>query len=290
MRRNRTSKSSGLKPKELELLTATWRKYTALPYIELTPMRETSSVWDSKLGGRPYLPPGFIYPHNNDPESDGRPLKMLAQLNFAQIPRLEGFPAAGILQFYIANEACDDLFGLNLENQTDQTGWRMVYHKDIVTDASKLQLPPELESGDDVRPFPFSGEYRLAMQLEEWVVTPMDYRWEAFMDNLVRPLPFYQSRKKKSQEQGLENLMREVSGEYAYGFKIGGYPAFTQEDPRCLDRYKDYSVLLLQLDSWWDEKDPGIMFGDGGVANWFIKPEALARADFSDVLYNWDCF
>jgi len=68
------------------------------------------------------------------------------------------------------------------------------------------------------------------------------------------------------------------------GDRIGGYPYFTQYDPRYED-YRRHTALLLQIDS-----DEDIMWGDAGVANFFITPEALERCDFSKVLYNWDCF
>jgi uncharacterized protein YwqG len=31
------------------------------------------------------------------------------------------------------------------------------------------------------------------------------------------------------------------------------------------------------------------MFGDVGVANFFITEEDLKKKDFSKVIYNWDC-
>lgn len=62
-----------------------------------------------------------------------------------------------------------------------------------------------------------------------------------------------------------------------------GYPYFTQWDPR--DEEDGRRILLLQLDSC----DRCVEWGDAGVANFFISPEALERRDFSDVLYNWDC-
>ena len=68
------------------------------------------------------------------------------------------------------------------------------------------------------------------------------------------------------------------------GHKIGGYAYFTQQDPRIgNDKFKDY-ILLLQIDT-----DDQIMWGDSGVANFFIHPADLARKDFSKVMYNWDC-
>jgi uncharacterized protein YwqG len=66
------------------------------------------------------------------------------------------------------------------------------------------------------------------------------------------------------------------------GHKIGGYAFFTQTDPRH-DEKEDY-ILLLQIDS-----DKEIIWGDIGVANFFIRPADLAKKDFTQVLYNWDC-
>ena len=73
---------------------------------------------------------------------------------------------------------------------------------------------------------------------------------------------------------------------FSTGHKIGGYPYFTQDDPR-----KDndpYTLLLLQIDSD-DIEDVEIIWGDCGVANFFINPEDLAKCQFDDVMYNWDC-
>ncbi|MBQ9182646.1 MAG: DUF1963 domain-containing protein, partial [Neisseriaceae bacterium] len=42
-----------------------------------------------------------------------------------------------------------------------------------------------------------------------------------------------------------------------------------------------HSVLLLQIES-----DEGIMWGDCGVGNFFIRPDDLRKRDFSKVLFN----
>ena len=69
--------------------------------------------------------------------------------------------------------------------------------------------------------------------------------------------------------------------------QIGGYPYFTQDDPR--EENSPYDFLLFQLDSdYADEKDI-VMWGDAGTGNFFISSEKLKNLDFSDVLYNWDC-
>ena len=67
------------------------------------------------------------------------------------------------------------------------------------------------------------------------------------------------------------------------GHKLGGYPSFTQEDPRAERRYKKYDTLLLQLDS-----DDAVQWGDAGIASVFVAADALAAGDFGDVLFTSD--
>lgn len=64
--------------------------------------------------------------------------------------------------------------------------------------------------------------------------------------------------------------------------QIGGYPFFTQYDPRQEDSNE---VLLFQLDS-----QDHILWGDSGVGNFFISRDDLKNKDFSHVRYNWDCY
>jgi len=66
-----------------------------------------------------------------------------------------------------------------------------------------------------------------------------------------------------------------------------GSPYFTQYDPRSYkENLEKYNICLFQMDT---DDDAEIMWGDSGVANFFIQEKDLAAEDFSDVLYNWDC-
>lgn len=72
------------------------------------------------------------------------------------------------------------------------------------------------------------------------------------------------------------------------GHKIGGYhDSFQSHDPRPKCESDPYT-LLFQMDS--DGNDAiDIMWGDGGVGNFFIQESALKKLDFSNVIYEWDC-
>ena len=71
--------------------------------------------------------------------------------------------------------------------------------------------------------------------------------------------------------------------------QMGGYPYFTQNDPREGGRYPELDVLLFQIDSDGQDGHDLIVWGDCGVANFFISREDLKKRDFSKAGYNWDC-
>ena len=91
------------------------------------------SLWQSKVGGQPYLPLDMAYPI----DSNGNPLVLLAQFNFTEIPNLPDFPSQGILQFYIAT---DDLYGMNFDDQQQQSGFSVFYIIDVFKKGSVKDL------------------------------------------------------------------------------------------------------------------------------------------------------
>lgn len=72
--------------------------------------------------------------------------------------------------------------------------------------------------------------------------------------------------------------------------QLGGYPYFTQSDPRMdFIQEKEALQLLLQIDSEYFDQNQEICWGDVGICNFFIQPSMMKKLDFSKVLYNWDC-
>ncbi|KAM3090217.1 DUF1963 domain-containing protein [Phormidesmis sp. 146-35] len=129
---------------------------------------------------------------------------------------------------------------------------------------------------------PLSGSAALKFEKKFAPISACDYRFNESLGDL------------------LSQVFSELVDEYAEkvyegtGHRIGGYPGFTQTDLRDWNEsYRNYDCLLFQLDSDRVTKDSNcsidLMWGDNGIANFFITSEALKRLDFSDVLYNWDC-
>lgn len=184
-------------------------------------------------------------------DSHGWQHRLLAQINCSDI-KLEGFPEKGLLQFWILN---DDGFGLR-NDQTDQDTFRIVYYKDIDTSVTEEEIKAKEKLFDDQYDyFPVEGEFGM--------------RFIADTDILSDP--------------------DDEDYEGNFGHKVGGFPDFTQCDPREGMEEGSYDFLLFQLDSDYDDVER-VMWGDGGICNFFISTEKLKNFDFTDVLYNWDCY
>jgi uncharacterized protein YwqG len=102
------------------------------PFIRVTGKKGTTLLWESKFCGNPYVPIGYEYPK----DKDGTPMKLLAQINFEEVPIISPFPNKGILQFYISPE--DEVYGMNFNHPTLQENFKVIYLSDIIKDDSKL--------------------------------------------------------------------------------------------------------------------------------------------------------
>ncbi|PKN90934.1 MAG: DUF1963 domain-containing protein [Chloroflexi bacterium HGW-Chloroflexi-6] len=240
------------------------------PFIEIKASQEENLLlWQSKFGGLPYFPKDLEYPK----DAKGQPMFLLAQINFAESPKLEKFPKAGILQFYISGG--DDLYGAILEDLGKQDGFRVLYFPEVFEDESKLITDFGFLPEPDM--LPFGKSCSLKFSLKHAPVTANDYQFESLVIG-------------QGADSGPD--IDKVYSEYettfpAYGHRIGGYPYFTQSDPRNDEKYKNQQyVLLFQMDS---DEEAGILWGDVGVGNFFITEQDLQKKDFSRVLYSWDC-
>lgn len=241
-----------------------------LPIVKITPLaRNVVDIRNSKFGGKPYWPKNKEYPTSHH----GQPLYLLAQINFSETPQLANFPTKGIIQFYIQD---DDLYGMDFDKSIEEiiaapSGYRVIYHEDVTDDLSALE--DNLPEVNEECCLPLTREYAITFKLDEEMPSPTDCRFDSIAGDIY-----------DFDDQTSDYIYDNFSAE---GCKLGGYANFTQDDPRR-DIEGDTWLLLFQLDSVWEE-DIEIMWGDLGVANFFIREQDLARRDFSKVWYNWDC-
>lgn len=241
---------------------------TVRPIISVDVVNGPSlSATGSQLGGRPWWPRGRPYPK----DKDGQPLFLLIQLNFADMPALEPFPRTGLLQLFISQA---ELYGANLDDLQHPDGFACVYHDDLAQPVDTTSAPHELAANGYLpleEPLAARG---LTFFADQMVVDPTDYRFETLLPNIV------------ADDDLVEAYAEWTSGAAAVSaIRLGGYPTFTQQDPRAFEGGGDLGdMTLLTIDSTM-----GIMWGDSGVAQFFMHERDLKRLDFSRVAYNWDC-
>jgi len=295
---------------------------TKQPAIRLTTQRSDHiAATSSKFGGLPYLPKNFAYPTC----ALGNRLKLLAQLNFAELPPLADFPTSGILQFFVLH---DENIGREWGNPINDGKYKVIYHKEIhendrMTDFPEIKfVPPKFVDKSwlpkiSAESFPFEGEFLVTGELVE--VPPISYTWDfnvkfkAFCEKygifsefepyflitenfgdwlkMTETMPQEEQLATKQKSDKIEDLLIAFFG-YCEWHLIGSYPFFTQEDPRFyVKNSKKYDTLLFQMASEYEQGKPKdcIMWGDMGVANFFINRQNLQNLKFDDVLYNWDC-
>lgn len=246
---------------DLARLMQKWKQKTAKPsntvYVTERPAGH-SRIGGPSLGEAPL-------------DSQGKPMRLLCAIychEFAASPIL---PKEGLIRFYISE---DGMFGMEHTAPNVQKNFRVLYDREF----------DHLAPGEDPGPspeFPVGGCYNIYCgpvhsQAMPWVDHSFDETFESFLAENGLPWP---------EEDGLEIMDEVFSPE---GHRIGGYPHFTQSDPRDIPAYQKYDTLLLQLDSM-NIGGMHIDIGDCGVMNFFIPGENLKKLDFSDILYWWDC-
>ncbi len=228
---------------------------TRRPYARVTFERAASTLAPtaSKLGGVPYVPVGVSPP---------TPLRFLAQIDLAEVPPLEPLPRSGLVQLWIADDDTYGLFDKHGRERSD--GSRVLYYP--TTDRPQA---PEIRAGGAFGPLVDATERRMLFEAKTELVPIGDREWDRFLARHGDDPDLY------LYEDG------QIDFDDSSGHKIGGYCAFTQDDPRTLD---EPMFLLLQLDS-----DEHPFWGDTGIAHWFVREADLGASDFSRVRYYWDC-
>ena len=222
-------------------------------------LEDNLDLKDSKFLGSPFFPRDKEYPK----DGNGKPMVMVAQLNFEQIPQITPFPANGILQLFLS---ATDWY---------EEDYAIIYHsleelsKEPISDFSFIN-----EKDYDEMPV-----YKLHQLSFEKVIDKGGSEDSQF-DYLFDGGDYWDFNESLNEEQ------EKLFGEYfnAMGHKIGGYAEFTQSDPRDYNVDQKNDIQVLQIDV-----DDHIMFGDSGLGHVFISEDNLIKKNFSKAYFYWDC-
>ena len=100
--------------------------YTQRDVIKIELSNDECSIFDSKFGGLPYLGVDDEVPLS----TDNKQLRLLGQINFADLPMNSYQLEARLLQFWAMD---NDLYGLDFENMISQAESRVIYYSRDVT-------------------------------------------------------------------------------------------------------------------------------------------------------------
>lgn len=250
------------------------------------------SLEESKFGGFPFVPLGGAIPTN----AEGSQLALLAQINCAQLPENNMYPSDGWLQIWCLE---DEMYGFCSDTIQPETNQKVLYIP-AGTQGEPLERVEAMYQ-------PYTNE-----ECPLWFVDDQGAIWGmrlsfthgqqgiTYSDGRFRDL-FLDRWNKRYPEQAVENFydlpdeifenVVDIHDGPDCAHQLGGYPYFTQYDPRFEYRSSEatkYTELLFQIDSQFDTKWD-LCWGDAGVRNLFISRENLEALDFSDLLYNFDC-
>ena len=258
---------------------------TKLPCVHITPESDrTPGPTDSKFGGDYYLPAG----------GEVSELEFLAQINFAQVPRLKGFPERGLLQFFLRTGS-DEFEGF-IE---DDSAWRSdagffqvrwypeapadgPVHSDTVPEErwamDKVTGGMKFASAEEVATLGLGVEgffFDLGFETEAETVE------ELFLADYQRQEAGEPDENPEGYDLGDCGGVIDLTEDFGnWGFKLGGHPALRYDDIRLDDTaYQAYSQLLFQFDLSLLSQSC-----DADTFCFFIKPEDLNACRFDDIL------
>ena len=247
-----------------------------LPLVRLIPDAEQAPApLATRIGGPPWSEAGGDWPMDRS----GAPYLFLAQINFAEVPPLPGYPEKGLLQVFVEWEGRGLASGDYDEVKTHLLRW--------FPEPSVGELLPIPAQHLDRKSQPFTSaiarERGLSVRFEADVLpaTPYALPVEKIWPNDAKRLP--ESEEVSEMLGRIELMGDELGGRYG-AHRIGGHPTFTQEDFRHDPSLADIDRVLLHLGF-----DDHVCIGDAGEINLMIRAEDLANRRFDKAYYYWDC-
>ena len=255
-------------------------KETKLPFMSIKTVDKTPAISDSKFGGLPYLPLNESLPL----DKEGKPMRLLAQINCKDLAGLEEYPQEGMLQFYLTTNPRWDESVVKYYEAVDET---------VTAEMVAGRIIENYENSDC---FPVEAEYGLEFTLSKEAMSRDDNRLMAlFCQYFTKLSGTWISVPDDGGEEVYELFEGYCDDSYAGGHKVGGYNSAAQlpdyypyrESDAFIDVKADESpVLLFQMDS---ESKKNIMWGDLGVARFLIKRSDLKARRFEKAYLVWDC-
>jgi uncharacterized protein YwqG len=225
---------------------------------------------DSKLGGRPDLPPETPWP-----EWRGAPMSFVAQVRLAGLapcPPAALLPQAGWLSFFY--DAEQQTFGVDSE---DRGGWRVFYFTDA-THLERRPAPATLPLASQFKPsaVEFATELTLPSHLK--VYAP-GRSWTPREQDVYADFLFQHMTDRTTPQHRLLGHADAIQDDMRLGCQLAANGARSLRDPgaAALEPGAAAWQLLFQVDS---DTQPGFRWGTAGMIYYWMPGSALVAHDF----------
>lgn len=225
-----------------------------------------TTILDDKLGGQPYLPIGEEMPK----DKDGSYMPLLLQINLKNID-LKGYPKKGILQIYTDKDV------------DYPCKYAVRYYEE------GLKYQTELPNVD-VSNYIVNKSFKIKTEKDTCHMSPEDYRFVDVMCKIIKDLynveinDFRQLDDFFCDFDWYGKIRESVK---IHSCNIGGYPDFTQTDPRY-SKIKNKDECLFKIDSYANIRE--INIGDAGILFTLISQEDIENNNFENAVVDWDCY
>lgn len=246
---------------------------------------ENEALEQSKIGGVPFLKSLDDIPV----DVKNAPMMLLAQINLSELPDGQNvFPVnKGLLQFWISGN--DEGYGMGIESLEDIENSKLIFIEDVTTTLTLDDIQSHFSQFDFEETPVSGGAFQIEYALNKQMLSPADYRFQEIavpIWNEVNP------------DMEIESIFDGYDGAFEAIYEtllpeqsihqLGGYPYFTQEEPREFEEdLQVYDQLLLQIDTDEDE-GAEIAWGDGGISNILMKSDDLKAMRFDNYIFTWD--
>lgn len=239
-----------------------------------------TSLYDSKVGGLPYLDTNHPLPYDDQ----GKPMVFLAQINFSQVPPCGiPFPKQGLLQFFVREDMPSDE---NVDDLISKDYKKIRFIADI-HEIEETQAIEEAYQNINSHKF-LKGSYALEFERKaDFYSMNNSYKYESLFINLwnkhypEEPI----TSLKDEWRDWLYDLDEDIYAPHQhYMASLGGYPYIFTEDPTP----PDYATSLLSLEGFDHGPDHYLNFGPDGLGHFLIRPDDLEQMTLDRVFFFWE--
>lgn len=254
-------------------------------------------VLNSKIGGKPAVPPNFAWPHYTglaygEKESKNRPLSFMVQLNLKDIADIDEenlLPKSGILSFFYELETMT--WGFDPKDK----GSAKVFYFPNDHDLSIADFPDGLEE--------YAKLPELAVDLKQHISIPgycelgdtAEYNWHEYDECCAKlgyePDELGDRTKLFGYPDVIQNPMEEKCETVTRGYRLGcpeDYAKIPEEEKTDIKAKANEWIMLFQMGTVTDD-DYELMFGDCGHIYFWIKKADLKNGNFDNIWLVLQC-